>query len=102
MIVVRFFGVTKPASIRNHIGPTGSFEITSTSNNCYSHLLVCGVDFTILFEYSYFGGFSADKIRRRIWLAIFFSGFLADKNLAANLAIGGGLGSSKQHAMYVG
>ena len=37
----------------------------------------------------FFGGFSADEIRRRIRLAEFFS---ADKNSAANSAIGGGLG----------
>ena len=47
-----------------------SFEITRISLQITSLVTYWGVDFTLLFEYPYFfGGFSADKIRRRIRLS---------------------------------
>jgi len=63
------------------------------------HTLVtyCSVDFTILFEYPYFfDGFSADKIRQRIWVAKFFPRISVDKNSAANSATGRSLGSNSR------
>jgi len=53
MIVVRFFAVTKPASICNHNKfrnhENDSLQITRQS-------FIGGVDFTSLFEYPYFFG----------------------------------------------
>ena len=53
---------------------TRSFEITRMIRLNNTLVTYCGADFTLLFEYPYF-----------------FCGFLADKNSAANSAIGGGL-----------
>jgi len=81
VVVVCFFAVTKPASNPSVI--TRSFEITRMS-----HMLVtyCSVDFTLLLEYLYFFG------RKNLAVNSASRIFSTEKNRAANLAIGGGLG----------
>jgi len=50
MIVVPFFDVTKPASICNH----NAFEIMKMIHLNNMLVTYWNVDFTLLFEYSYF------------------------------------------------